>query len=85
MLLILISMSNRLQVILDSREYFLVKQASSKSGKSISEWVRALIRQRLVRNSAHVKKQGVLEGLRCLNLPAPDIDTMLKEIDKGRF
>ncbi len=78
------SMSKRLQVILGENEYSTVRRAAAFERKSISEWVRSLIQQYLLRQKARAKTD-VIEAMAKLRLPAPPIDQMLEEIEKGRF
>lgn len=83
MILIHLSMSERLQVILERQEYSIVRKAASHEGKSISDWVRGLIRERLARRSA-LSNTNIVETFRRLSLPSPPIDQMIKEIEEGR-
>ncbi len=76
-------MSERLQVILEAKEYSMVRKVSAQEGQSISEWVRALIKDRLAKRGL---KNDVpsLEIFQALQLPAPPIEQMLREIEDGR-
>lgn len=82
-ILILIPMSERLQVILESDEYSAVRKNASRDGKTISDWVRSLIRERLARRS-QTSEMDAIQIFKTLQLPAPPIDQMLKEIEEGR-
>lgn len=84
MILILLSMSERLQVILESKEYSIVRKAATRDGKNISDWVRGLIRDRLQRQQDLMDPAEALKMLRQLSLPAPPIEQMLREIEEGR-
>lgn len=84
MLLILMSMSHRLQVILDTKEYSLVKKEATSSGESISTWVRGLIRKALSRKKTF-SGDDPIEFMRRMSLPAPPIEQMLEEIERGRW
>lgn len=75
-----------MQVILESREYSVVRKVASSEGKSISDWVRGLIRERLSRKKGMGGEEvDVVKKLEALQLPAPPIDQMLREIEEGRF
>ncbi len=76
------SMSERLQIILDARDVALVRQTSARAGQSVSEWVRGLIRRQFAKHPP--KKADLLKTFGQLELPAPPIDRMLSEIEKGR-
>ena len=77
------SMSERLQVIIENKEYSIVRNAAAKEGQTISEWVRALIRDRLAKRSSK-NDLDVLQVFQSLQLPSPPIEQMLKEIEEGR-
>ena len=76
-------MSNRLQIILNSKEYQLVKRISRKEGKSISEWVRGLIR-RGFEQKKQLSEKDPIATLSHLSLPTPSISQILEEIEQGR-
>lgn len=76
-------MSSRLQVILGIQEYTLVRRAARRAGTSMSDWVRGLIRDRLAKRH-QTKGDDPVARLRELNLPAPPIEQMLEEIERGR-
>lgn len=78
-----IDMGHRLQIILKTQEYLQVQRAARRAGTSMSHWVRDVIRCRLAKQSQSKDKDPV-ERLRDLNLPAPPIEQMLKEIERGR-
>lgn len=77
------SMSNRLQILVPKKDFFAVRVASRLEGKSVSEWVRDLIRDHL---SARTKNlvEDPIQLMDNLSLPAPSLDQMLKEIEQGR-
>ena len=84
MILIHISMSHRLQVILNPKEFSMIRRAASSEKKSISDWVRGLIQARLMRRKA-ASEIDPIQTLRGMELPAPPIEQMLREIEEGRF
>lgn len=76
-------MSNRLQVILNSKEYSMVKSVAHSEGTSLSDWVRKLIRDRLARKKSE-RNKDVMAVFKSLELPAPPIGQLLQEIEEGR-
>lgn len=76
-------MSQRLQVLVDPREISLIRREATHEKKSVSEWVRDLIRERLSRRSKGAEIDPI-KALEAMQLPAPPIDQMLQEIDAGR-
>lgn len=78
-------MSKRLQVILDDAEYRDLARAARRARVTLSAWVREALRG--ARRSEPVgdtatKLRVVREAARH-RFPAPDIDTMLAEIERG--
>lgn len=78
-------MSTRLQVVLDDRELAEIRAAAQREGTTVSEWVRRTLR--LARNStaagAAESKLAVLRAAARYEFPAPDIDQMLEETQRG--
>lgn len=78
-------MSKRLQVVFDDEEYEVVRQTAARHGMTLSDWVRRTLR-RAQRDEA---SDGVADRLAAIRdasrhrFPAPDIDTMLDEIEQG--
>jgi hypothetical protein len=78
-------MAKRLQVILQDPEYRDVQRAARSRQMSIAEWVRQALAQ--ARRSEPVgsveKKLAAIRAAARHEAPAPDIDTMLAEIERG--
>ncbi len=78
-------MSKRLQVVVDDDELQAYEESASALGLTLSGWVRQSLR------SAHQQVSGgdidtKLAAVRRAfthSFPAPDIDTMLAEIERG--
>lgn len=83
MILMLISMSTRLQIIIDNNELKEIKKVAKTEGKSLSQWVRGLIRDRMAKRKPP-QRAHIAARLRAMNLPAPPIEQILKEIETGR-
>ncbi len=77
-------MSHRLQVIITPKEFGLIKRAAVSEKKSISDWVRGLIKIRLMKKRLAAEIDPI-QTFRNLNLPSPPIAQMLREIDEGRL
>jgi hypothetical protein len=78
-------MSKRLQVVVDDAEYRDLQKAARRRGLTVSQWVREAIRslRRLEPSTDAARKlSAVREGVRH-SYPAPDIDRMLAEIERG--
>lgn len=78
-------MSKRLQVLFDEGELREVREAASREGIPVSEWVR-----RALRDARRREPRGDLdEKVRAIraaaghNFPTADIDEMLGEIERG--
>lgn len=78
-------MSKRLQVILKDPEYREIQRAARSRRMSIAEWVRQALR--LARRQEPLtdveKKLAVIREAAKYNFPAPGIDDMLEEIERG--
>ncbi len=78
-------MSKRLQVVLDEAELERFQALASQSGTTLSEWARAALR-RAERTASLGDGRAKLDAIRAATIhrhPAPDIDEMLAEIDRG--
>ena len=78
-------MSKRLQVIVDDTEYRDLQKAARRRGVTVSQWVRDAIWS--VRRSEPsidaARKLSVVREPARHTYPAPDIDDMLAEIERG--
>lgn len=78
-------MSKRLQVILDDLEYRDLQRSAKRARMTVSAWVRKSIRDVQGREPiADVeKKLKVVREATLHAYPAPEIDQMLEEIERG--
>ena len=78
-------MAKRLQVILQDPEYREVQRAARARRLSIAEWVRQALAAARNREPGgdFGKKLEVIRAAARNSFPAPDIDTMLSEIEQG--
>lgn len=78
-------MIKRLQVVLDARELAEIQRFARQQRMTTAEWVRQALRAaRKAAPTTDVKKK--LAALRAAShhaFPAPDIDRMLREIERG--
>lgn len=78
-------MSKRLQVVVDDAELRRFQRAAKRMGLTLAEWTRQALR-RAERASSPGEPGRKLEALRMASrhsFPAPEIKTMLDEIEKG--
>lgn len=78
-------MSTRLQVVLDAAELAAFRDAAQRAGLTLSQWVRTSLRQAQRATSPHdveSRRHAILAAAEH-QFPAPEIDTMLAEIDSG--
>ncbi|HTK52784.1 MAG TPA: CopG family transcriptional regulator [Gemmatimonadaceae bacterium] len=78
-------MSKRLQVIIDDAEYRDLQKAARRRGLTVSQWVRDAIRSTRglePSTDAARKLAAVREAVRHA-YPAPDVEQMLAEIERG--
>lgn len=78
-------MSKRLQVILDDAELREVQKAARRARMTTAEWVRRALRaaRRSQPSTAADRKLQVVQRAVRHEFPAPDIDQMLAEIERG--
>jgi len=78
-------MAKRLQVLIQDPEYREIRRAARSRHMTIAAWVRdALSRARRSQPSGDLgKKLAVLRAAAKYQFPAPDIETMLAEIERG--
>lgn len=78
-------MSTRLQVVLAQAELAEIRAAAAREGTTVSEWVRQTLR-RARRDTAGGEVDRKLAAVRAAmrhDFPAPEIDQMLAEIERG--
>jgi hypothetical protein len=78
-------MSKRLQVILDDIEYRELQRSARRAHMTMSAWVRASLRDLRGREPIVEveKKLKVVREATVHAYPAPEIDQMLEEIERG--
>jgi hypothetical protein len=78
-------MSKRLQVLLDEKELAEIQRIARRRRTTVAEWVREVIR--IARDQEPlVDPRRKLEAVKAAYLhsfPAPDIDQMLAEVERG--
>lgn len=78
-------MSKRLQVVVEDVELAEIQEAARRHGLTASEWVRQVLRH--ARRSEQVgepaRKLAIIRAAAEHSFPAPDIDVMLAEIERG--
>ena len=78
-------MSKRLQVLFDEAELRALREAARRQGIPVSEWVRGALREarrREPRGDLDSKRRALRAAVGH-EFPAPDIDEMLVEIERG--
>jgi hypothetical protein len=78
-------MSKRLQVVLDDAELRRFQRAAGRSGLTLAEWVRQALRraERATSTGDPDRKLGAIRLAVTHSFPAPDIEQMLAEIERG--
>ena len=78
-------MSKRLQVLLSEKELAEIKQSARKQQMTTAEWVRQALRaaRRAEPRAPSRKKLDVIRAAARHAFPAPDIDQMIDEIERG--
>ena len=78
-------MSKRLQVLLQESELAAIQKSARRQKMTTAEWVRQALRaaQRREPRADVARKLAVIRAAARHRFPAPDIDQMLAEIEKG--
>lgn len=78
-------MSKRLQVVVGDDELDRYQAVAATSGLTVSAWVRQTLRaaERQISTGDVEAKLAAVARAAAYNFPAPDIDTMLAEIEAG--
>lgn len=78
-------MSTRLQVVVDEAELGRFRRAARRSGVTLSQWVRDVLRR--AESAEDVgdasAKLDAIRSAAAHTFPAPDVDEMLAEIESG--
>lgn len=78
-------MSKRLQVLLDADEWEQLQEIARRHRTTVSDWVRRTLREAREREPAgdlDAKLRAIRTAAR-FEFPAPDIEQMLDEIERG--
>jgi hypothetical protein len=78
-------MSKRLQVLLEESELAAIRKSARRQKMTTAEWVRQALRaaQRREPRTDVARKLAVIQAAARHRFPAPDIDQVLAEIEKG--
>jgi hypothetical protein len=78
-------MSKRLQVLLDEQEMREIRQIARRRKMTVAEWVRQALRgaSREEPEGGLDRKLAALSAAKRHRFPAPEIETMLAEIERG--
>ena len=79
-------MGKRLQVVVDDAELRRFRRAAKQAGMTLSEWVRQTLRRAersLSTGDVERKLAAIRRAASFSDAPAPDIEQMLAEIEKG--
>jgi hypothetical protein len=78
-------MSKRMQVLIDDKEYALIRRAAGRRGQTLAEWVREALREARLRQPTRPteRKLGVIRVAASHEGPTADIEQMLAEIERG--
>lgn len=79
-------MSKRLQVVVGESDLERYERSAQAAGQTLSEWARQAMNlaERRMSSGDVETKLAVIRKAATYNFPAPDIDTMLAEIEMGR-
>jgi predicted DNA-binding protein len=77
-------MSTRLQVLIPPALELRIRKAAARTRVSKGEWVRRAIEQKLESEAESGDASAALDRLSALRGPTGDIESMLREIDRGR-
>lgn len=78
-------MMKRLQVLLDDAELREIQRTARSQRVTVAEWVRQVLRaaRRAVPRGDAARKLATVRAAARHSFPAPDIDRMLAEIERG--
>lgn len=79
-------MSKRLQVLVDEEELARIQSSAELEGMTVAEWVRRALKRALHGRPERDRdrKIAAVRAAALHSFPAPDIDDMLAEIERGR-
>lgn len=79
-------MTKRLQVLMPEVRYREIQRIARRRGRSVGAWVREVLEEaarREPRTSIERKREAMRRAAQ-YSFPAPEIDQMIAEIDRGR-
>ena len=86
-ILILMSMTKRVQVPVEDADYELFRSAARKEGVPLAEWARELMRARAgeVLRPESLTPDEALAVICSLEAPVANVETMIAESTEGRY
>jgi hypothetical protein len=81
------TMTKRIQVPIDEPDLALIKAAAARSGVTLAEWARRLLREEARRSvgARHATPTDALAALFALDAPVAEVETMIEESVRGRL
>jgi len=81
------SMSKRIQIPISESEARLYQIAAKKTGLSLAEWARQLMKAKATETMGPSKKspEAALKALFEINAPVDDVEVMISQSFKGRY
>ena len=78
-------MSTRIEIVVDEEELARFRAAADRAGTTLADWTRHALRgaERSPAIADVGKKRDAIHAASAYDFPTPDIDEMLKEIDRG--
>jgi hypothetical protein len=79
-------MSKRLQVLMEEEELARIQGSAGLEGMTVADWVRRALKRALQERPerSRDRKIAAVRAATSHAFPAPDIEEMLAEIDRGR-
>lgn len=80
-------MSKRIQIPISESEARLFKASAKKTGLSLAEWARRLMKAKAQESMGPLKKtsEAALKSLFAINAPIDDVEVMIGQSFKGRY
>lgn len=87
LILMTMTMTKRIQVPVEEPDLSLFKAAAARSGVSLAEWARRLLREEARRSLSgrHATPADALAALFALDAPVAEVETMIEESVRGRL
>jgi hypothetical protein len=80
-------MNKRIQIPITESEARLFQVAAKKTGLSLAEWARQLMKAKATETMGPIKKtpEAALQALFEINAPVDDVQVMINQSFKGRY